>query len=315
MGDVQTIDTGYTGKDRYTAAYLLTEGDRAAFVETNTNFAVPRLLAALDGASLTPESVELIIITHIHLDHAGGAAKLMAACPNATLLAHPRAARHAIDPTKLVKSARTVYGDDVFDELYGDIQPIAAERVRALEDDETATFAGRTLRFLHTRGHANHHFCVLDAEEGTIYTGDAYGLVYPDLQGAGLFAFPSTSPTDFDAAAAHEAVDRIAESGATTAYPTHYGAVTDIAGVASQLHRWLDRSGDLVDELFASDHPDEALDDIARERVRGWFVDAVAERGLPDAPQTWALLEGDVELNAQGLAFAVKKKRFKAQRK
>ncbi|MEZ4384491.1 MAG: MBL fold metallo-hydrolase, partial [Nannocystaceae bacterium] len=126
MADVRTIDTLYLGNPRFAACFLLTEGERAAFVETNTNFAVPRLLEALRASGRRPEDVDYVIVTHVHLDHAGGASKLMAACPNATLLAHPRAAPHLIDPSKLVASARQVYGAERFAALYGEIEAIAA---------------------------------------------------------------------------------------------------------------------------------------------------------------------------------------------
>src|SRR5690606_33155614 len=109
--------------------YLLIDGDEAAFVETNTSLAVPRMLDALAAQHLAPEQVRWVIITHVHLDHAGGASALLQACPNATLLAHPRAARHAIDPSRLVQSATSVYGAERFARLYGTIEPVEATRV------------------------------------------------------------------------------------------------------------------------------------------------------------------------------------------
>ncbi|MGF1470087.1 MAG: MBL fold metallo-hydrolase [Sandaracinaceae bacterium] len=313
MGDVLTIDTGYGGRERHTAAYLLPEGDRAAFIETNTNHAVPRLLEALRATGRTPEQVEHVIITHVHLDHAGGAAALMRACPNATLLAHPKAAKHAIDPSKLVKSARAVYGDDVFERLYGTIEPIPEERVRILEDNETVDFGERRFRFLHTRGHANHHFCVLDEAHKHIFTGDAFGLVYPYLQRDGLFAIPSTSPTDFDGPAAKASLDRIVETGAERAYPTHFDAVTELGAIREQLHRWLDFSSALVEEAYASDTPDEELDAQFLARVEEEFTSRLAGTSFADDDVAWDLLRDDIDLNAQGLAFAVKKRRFKDQ--
>src|SRR5262249_54286000 len=148
---------------------------------------------------LGPEAVDYLIVTHVHLDHAGGSSLLMRECPNARLLAHPRAIPHLVDPSKLVASARQGYGDAEFEKLYGRIDPIEAGRVRAMDDGSRLGWAGAELEFLHTRGHANHHFCILLSESGkprSIFTGDSFGLAYPELQQSGLFIFPSTSPTD-----------------------------------------------------------------------------------------------------------------------
>ena len=142
---VTTIDCEYTGEQGVAAAYLAIDGDEAAFVETNTNHATERLLASLAQAGMRAEQVRYIIITHVHLDHAGGAGSLMAACPNATLLAHPRAAPHVIDPSRIVKGSTAVYGAERFAELYGEIRPVSAERVQALEDGETRTLGHLSL--------------------------------------------------------------------------------------------------------------------------------------------------------------------------
>ena len=310
---VTTIDAEYLGHQGFAATYLLQQGDRAAFVETANAAAVPHMLRALADAGLKPEQVDYVIITHVHLDHAGGAAALMQACPNATLLAHPNAAKHAIDPSKLVASAKGVYGEERFAEMYGTIDPIPAERVRVMADDEVLDWNGRSLRFLHTRGHANHHFCIHDPASGGVFTGDAFGLVYPVLQSEGLFALPSTSPTDFDAAAAKASLDRIVATGSDTAYLTHFGGVQDLKAVADLLHAQLDRYGAIVEEAFASSRTDEENDAFCRQQVDALFDDLLATHGL-DNPQTRTILATDIDLNGQGVAFAVKKRRFKAQR-
>ena len=155
-------------------------------------------MEVLKKEGLKPEDVQYLIITHVHLDHAGGSSALLKACPNAVLLAHPRAATHIIDPTKLIKSARLVYGESAFEKLYGEIEPVASARVRVMNDGETVQFGSRNLHFFYTRGHANHHFCILDSGSEGIFTGDSFGLAYPALQKNGLLIIPSTSPTDFN---------------------------------------------------------------------------------------------------------------------
>lgn len=314
MHDIETIETGYMGRPKYAAAYLLTSGDKAAFVENNTNHAVPKLLEALSAKGYTPEQVEYVIITHVHLDHAGGTSALARACPNATVLAHPRAARHVIDPSKLVASASAVYGEDAFERLYGTIEPIPASRVRTLEDDETVDLGGRTLRFMHTRGHANHHFCVADETTRSLFTGDSFGVIYPALQGPGTFAVPSTSPTDFDPDLARDSIRRIVDWGAERLYPTHYGEVTDIETAAGQLIRHIDHSERIMLDAEASDLPDEALTAYCQGRLRDYFQGLLDQHGaLGRSPDVWDLLATDVDLNGQGLAWIANKRRRKAR--
>lgn len=304
-----TIDCDYLGPG-IAAAYLRIQGDEVAFVETNTNHAVPKLLAALDRENLSPKQVRYIIVTHVHLDHAGGTSLLAKACPQATVLAHPRAARHLIDPSKLVASARLVYGADRFDALYGTIEPIDAARVRQLDDGAEVPFGETHFRFIHTRGHANHHFIVHDPARRSVFTGDTFGLSYPRLQRAKPFVFPSTSPTDFDAAAAHTSIDIVKNLGVERAALTHFGEIENIEVVAAQLHEWIDVSTGLMEQANTGD-PESAEDTIRAGLVVA--MDRAAERaGLVFDAQDRSLLELDVGLNAQGLAYAAAKARAAA---
>lgn len=304
-----TIDCQYLAPE-FAAAYLLIDhapsGEaRAAFIDNNTAHSVPLLLKALQQQGLTTAQVELVIITHVHLDHAGGTSQLMAACPQARLLAHPRAAKHMIDPSKLVASARAVYGEEPFDRLYGRIDPIPASRVRVMEDGTEAEFgAGAPLRFIHTRGHANHHMCIVDPGTRSIFTGDSFGLAYPFLQRAGLFIFPSTSPTDFDFNEAIASLDRIAASGARQACLTHFGAVTDLANARRQLRAHLEYSQSLV-EKHAGAMDAAALAPVIERELWSQLEKVTQAQGLSLTPADRELLKLDLELNAQGLAHVV----------
>jgi glyoxylase-like metal-dependent hydrolase (beta-lactamase superfamily II) len=294
---------------RFTAAYLVVEGDECAFIETHTAHARPKLLAALDQAGRGPADVRFVVVTHAHLDHAAGAAHLLAACPNATLLAHPRAARHLVDPSKLVASATAVYGDARFAELYGAIDPVPASRARALEDGERFEVGASTFTVRHTAGHAKHHFVVEDPATGSIFTGDAFGLVYPALQGHGRFAIASTSPTDFDATEARRSLDVVVGSGAESALLTHFGAIRDLGEVADQLRAWIDRSEAwVVDEVGRDGSPKERAARLAH-RIREAIRAESDRRGLGFGEAEHRLLDLDVELNAQGLAFVADKRR------
>lgn len=300
MREPVLVDCNYL-RPQFAAAYLVVEDGHAAVVENNTSRAWPLLEAALAAQGVAPGSVELAMITHVHLDHAGGSGTLMRACANATLLAHPRAVPHVVDPSRLVASARKVYGDEVFDRLYGDIPPVPAGRVHAVQDGEQRQWRGRTFTFLHTRGHANHHACILDSGSGGIFTGDAFGLAYPALQGNGLFVFPSTSPTDLDPEAARASIDRVVHSGAERAHLTHFGTVTDLPGAAAQLHGYFDAVEELAAQVRARGLPPAEWQAFCAAGVRGWFERALERRGLAPGADAWALVQLDVDLNAQGM--------------
>jgi glyoxylase-like metal-dependent hydrolase (beta-lactamase superfamily II) len=303
-----TIDSDILPK--FTATYLRVAGDECAFIEAHTSHALPRLLATLEAQGKRPEDVRWIVVTHAHLDHAAGAGALLAKCPNATLLAHPRAARHLVDPSKLVASATSVYGEKRFAELYGKIEPIAQERVRALEDGESFALGDATLRVLHTQGHAKHHFVVDDPATGTVYTGDSFGLVYPALQKDGKrFAIATTSPTDFDPVEARKSLDRIVGLGEPSACLTHFDEIRDVAEVARQLHAWIDRSEKWRDDAAKSDAPIAEMTARIQTELRKAIEEDIESRGITFGDAEWKVLALDIELNAQGIAFVADKMR------
>lgn len=293
----RTLDCDYLGP-QFAAAFLRVSGDEAAFIETNTAFAVPTLLAALAAEGKSPGDVRWIVVTHVHLDHAGGAGVLAAACPDAVVLAHPAAARHLRDPSKLIASARAVYGAEKFAALYGDIAPIPSERVRELADGESVDFGRGTFRVHYTRGHAKHHFVVEDDAVDTVFTGDTFGLAYPALQRAGTFAFPSTSPAGFEADEARKSIDLVLGLGRKIACLTHYGAHQAQAEIAGQLRPWIDLSEQLV-SVARSKGPESEPE--IREALRSRMAEAASARGLVLGASDWEILQLDLDLNAQGL--------------
>ncbi len=293
-----TIDADVT--PRFTACYLRVAGDECAFVEAHTAHALPRLLAALSAQGKKPEQVRWVVVTHAHLDHAAGASALLAACPNATLLAHPRAAKNLIDPEKLVQGATAVYGAARFAELYGKLDPIPKARVRTLDDGETFPLGDAQLRAIYTYGHAFHHFVVDDPALDTVYTGDTFGLVYPALQGRGRFALPSTSPTGFHAEEANKSLDRVLALGRRFVCLTHYDTCEDGAAIAAQVRRLVDRAGAWVEDASRGS---ETMAAIQTRLMTAWR-DAILEEAPRFGAEELSLLALDIELNAQGLAFA-----------
>lgn len=308
--EVVTIDCDYL-QPRFAAAYLIgangASGFEAAIIETNTTKAVPRITAELKARSIPLDRVKYVIVTHVHLDHAGGAAALMKLCPGAKLVAHPRAAKHLIDPTKIIQGATQVYGAKEFEKLYGVIEPVPADRVLQMEDESELPLGRGALRFLHTRGHANHHFCVLDPLRGGIFTGDTFGLAYPKLQKKGLFVIPSTSPTDFDPVAAKESVKRVASVGAKRAYLTHYGPISSISSAADQLLEHLDHSEKLM--LWASRQKTDviSIEKYCVEDLRGYYESYADRNRLDLGKDDWQCLELDFRLNAQGIVTAARR--------
>ncbi len=300
---IRTIDCHYI-RPRFAASFLVHEGGEAYFVEANTAHALPYLLGALRAEGIDRKQVKWIAVTHVHLDHAGGVAALLDACPEAVVLAHPRAVKHLVDPGKLIASAQFVYGEELFAELYGDVLPVPEERIRAVEDGEEIPFRGSNLRCIHTRGHANHHFCLIDPVLDGIFTGDSFGLAYPALQRKGLFIFPSSSPTDFDPQAALDTVERIVTSGVKRAFLTHFGEVRDLHTARMQLDEQLLFAGRLYGEAVAGNEEFETLRVRFAAALRENFALMAANAGLNLTDEDLRMMETDLRLNADGIAFA-----------
>jgi glyoxylase-like metal-dependent hydrolase (beta-lactamase superfamily II) len=297
-GGILAMDSGFV-RDRMACCYLLEEKDQVAVIETGTNASAERILAVLGQRGWDVGEVPYVIVTHVHLDHAGGAGRLLQALPNATLLVHPRGARHVIDPSKLEASARRVYGDEAFDRVYGSLIPVPAARVREMADGDELRFGGRTLRFVDTPGHASHHFCIHDDRSQGWFTGDTFGLSYRELDtDRGPFVFPTTTPIDFDPHAMHTSVGKLLSAGPEWMYLTHFGRVGDVERLAAALLSGVDALVEIAERHRDADQRQRAM---ARD-MQDWLVAAARTHGvnLPDAALL-ELLALDIELNSQGL--------------
>ncbi|HOB46344.1 MAG TPA: MBL fold metallo-hydrolase [Zoogloea sp.] len=296
---IYAVDSGYTGSG-VAAIHLIEEGGRAALVDTGNNAALVHVEQALAETGLSPESVDYVLLTHIHLDHAGGAGAFMQAFPNARLVVHPRGARHMIEPSKLFAGVSAVYGPERAKALYGELIPVPAERVVEATDGLELSLAGRTIRVFDTPGHARHHVCYFDTASRSFFTGDTFGLSYRQLDVAGRPSiFPTTTPVQFEPDAMHASVARMEAEQPTAMYLTHYAQVTDVPRLAADLHRLIDAHVAIAELHAAAGDGRKALieNDIwelvgSEARRQGWT--------LPEAE--WRkLLALDVELNAQGL--------------
>ena len=261
--DVFEIDTlmgGYTG---ITAGYLI-RSDRPCLVETGTSLSAPTVVDSLARLGVGPNDLSTIVVTHIHLDHAGGVGDISEAFPNAQVVVHERGARHLVDPEKLVTSARRVFGA-MMDELFGDLRPTAAERVVALSDVGTIDLgAGRSLDAFHAPGHASHHIGLLDSSSGDLYTGDAAGVYIPEADEMR----PATPPPDFDLDLALASMQHMSEIAPRRLLFSHYGPVIAVQEALARseevLRRWVEMVREARSQQMDLDHAVA----MVRERTR-----------------------------------------------
>ena len=282
----------------HAAAHIIVDSGRAAFVDVGTNSSVPYLLAGLEELGMAREAVDYVLLTHVHLDHAGGAGRLMQELPNARALLHPRGAPHMIDPTKLMAGSRAVYGERL-EELYGTLVPIPAERVRAVEDGERVRLGGRTLELIHVPGHALHHYAVVDQAHRSIFAGDTFGISYRALDTErGAFITPTTPPSQFDPDQHIASIDRMLSYRPESMYLMHFSRVTDVPRLGELLKMQV-RELARIARAHANDADPAAS---VRAAMLELWLDLAHRHGSPltDA-EIEAVLENDLTLNTQGL--------------
>jgi glyoxylase-like metal-dependent hydrolase (beta-lactamase superfamily II) len=289
---IHQLDTMLGGWDELTAGFLV-DGPQPALVETGARTGVETVRRTLAQAGVGPTDLRWLVLTHIHLDHAGGVGDLAAAFPNATVVVHERGARHLADPTRLVDSAARVYGP-LLDSLYGRMLAVPEDRLVAAADGHRIDVGnGRVLTLIDSPGHAKHHHAVLDEHTGTLLVGDAVGVRLPEV---GVLR-PAVPPPDFDLELAVGSLRRFAELRPTQVVLTHYGPVPDPLGTLEEaerlLHAWV-----AVAERVMRDSEDAGVDDIAA---------ALAERFAEPPGQASARAREKLELlngfhsNAAGL--------------
>lgn len=298
---IYAFDSGYI-RPQLAAIHLVVEHGRVAVVDTASNACLPRALEALQILGLSPASVDYVFLTHVHLDHAGGAGAMMQAFPEARLVVHPRGAPHMANPARLFAAVQAVYGADEAHRLYGELLPVPADRILAAGDGYTFDLAGRTLTCLETPGHARHHLCLHDPRSGCLFTGDIFGLSFRELDVDGRpSVIPTTTPTQFEPAVMHASVDRILACQPRALYLTHFAQVTDVARLGADLHRLIDA------HLAVAERERDAGPERGARILTGlWaLVDAEAARqGWRLSADQWReVLRMDIELNAQGLDY------------
>lgn len=291
---IVAIDTLTGGMTKVTAGYVL-RAPRPALVECGPALSIDHLIAGLRQMGMDPDDLAYLVVTHIHLDHAGGAGDVAAAFPNATVVVSEVGARHLADPERLNRSARQVYGD-LFDTVYGACTPIGEQRLLAVGDGDTIDLGGgRTLELLYTPGHAKHHVGVHDSETGAVFSGDSVGVKLPGME----YLRPATPPADFHLEAALASIDRYREREPARLYLAHYGPVDPpdaaLDEAKERLRLWAETAEAAYHESSELDHVAETL----RQRFRD-ELDPAAIADDPDAAERLDLLSG-YESNAAGL--------------
>jgi glyoxylase-like metal-dependent hydrolase (beta-lactamase superfamily II) len=286
------VDTRMGGKASITSAYLL-HGAQPTLVETGPTTSAEAVTAGLESIGLNGADLAHIVVTHIHLDHAGGVGTLARAFPAATVWVHERGVHHLADPTKLVASATRVYGEERLHRLFGSVEPVPADRLRSIGDRDRIDLGERFLDVLYTPGHASHHVALIDSRSGAVFTGDALGIHLPDDR----VLRPATPPPDIDVEVGLESIERIRSHARTVLLFSHFGPVTEVdelcAIAASRLQKW----ADIVREgIMGGIESVEGLSHLLERRTASEFdgVDSVD-------PTRYDLLS-DMEMNAAGLA-------------
>ena len=296
---ISAVDSGFI-RPWLAAVYLVVQDGHAAIVDTGSNDSVVPVLAALEAKGIARERVDYVLLTHIHLDHAGGAGLLMSHLPAARLCVHPRGVRHIANPSRLVQSTIDVYGIEHARKVYGEILPVAQERIVAIGEGDCIELKGRRLRFIDTPGHARHHCCIVDERSRSLFTGDTFGLAYRELEVDGRRSvFPTTSPVQFDPGALQASIERIVALRPEQVYVTHFGGVGEVERLAADLHRLIDAHVALARMHAGASGQRHAL---IKQGLEKMVLDEARLKSWPlGRDEALELFATDIELNAQGL--------------
>lgn len=282
------VDLNFLGRPEIIATGIIEGPSGVALVDPGPSSTLVNLRAALKNKGIAISDVRQVLLTHIHLDHAGAMGSLVKENPAIDVFVHERGAPHMIDPSKLLKSAGRLYGNDM-ERLWGDFLPVPRERVRVLKGGERIVAGGREFDVAYTPGHASHHVSYFDAASRVAFVGDTAGI----RRGAGTYVMPPTPPPDIDLEAWGASAERILAWNPETLFLTHFGPYQGARAHIEELLERLNTWSALVRRLLA----DSALDEGARERV---FVEEV----LIDLRRTVGEQEADMYSRAGRIDYS-----------
>ncbi|REF01195.1 MBL fold metallo-hydrolase [Thermomonospora umbrina] len=299
-GDVYEIDTRMAGYAGITAGYLILS-DRPCLVEPGTSGSAPTVQRALTELGVGAEDLATVVVTHIHLDHAGGVGDIARMYPRSEIVVHEKGARHLADPERLMRSARMVFGD-LLEPLFGELKPTDAARIRAVEETgEIDLGGGRRLHSHHSPGHAKHHVGLLDSLTGDLYVGDAAGIYIPKTADVR----PATPPPDFDLDTALASLDKFQALRAQRLLFAHYGPVDAVSDTlersAEELRIWVDAVRDARDQGLDLDHAVAAVQERTLGRYKAYGPDAD-----PELAEKYEMLNGAAS-NVAGIIHSLDK--------
>ncbi len=295
---ITCIDTEHMRKD-FVAAYLIEDEGRAAFVDTGCYLSVPTLLATLNAKNIKRENVDYILLTHIHLDHAGGAGELIKHLPNAKVYVHEYGAAHLIDPSKLRAGVIGVYGELFFKQFLGDLIPTPEDKVIIAKDGDTITLGNRILKFIDSPGHARHHVCIWDEKSQGLFSGDTLGVSYREFDtDQGELIFPPTTPVQFDPKVWKDTIRHLMSFKPKYAYLTHFNRIEFTSQSADMLIQHIDGFVEIAKTLKDQPNRHKAI----KESLLNYLLDIATKHGVVlDEVQQVKLFKGDLEICAQGL--------------
>lgn len=296
-GRIFIIDGFDLGIAERTGTYVIDEKE-LTLVDTGASPSVPHIKKGLSELGFSLEQVKYIIVTHIHLDHAGGTGLLLQECPNAKVVVHPKGARHLADPSRLIAGAKAIYGDK-FADLFDPIVPIPSERIIVKGEGDTLEVGPEcTLEFWDTPGHAKHHFGIYDPVSNGMFAGDTVGIRYPQLIEEGIpFFLPSTSPNQFDPQAMQQAIDRFQAANFDAIFYGHYSMEKEPEEALRQVAEWLVIFVEEAEEAFQKSQGPSELALRLQEQVRSYL----RTKGVPDNHEVYSIIKLDTEVSAMGL--------------
>lgn len=299
---IETIDLDFMGTQESIASFLLVGDSSAAIVETGPTSCLEHLMRGLKENGVSPEDVSQVLLTHIHLDHAGASGNLLELLPNATFYAHEVGLPHMIDPSKLIKSATRIYGERM-EELWGEIRPVPEDRLVALKGGEEIEAAGGILKAHYTPGHAYHHLAFHEPESGALFAGDVAGIRLPGQS----YVRPPTPPPEVDMEAWKSSIENIRQISPSSLCPTHFGRFDDVERHLSELEQRLEHWLLFVEERMSEN---ASQDEITFELENMGDEELMREGASPDDTDRYSLA-GNYPMLVAGIMRYVERQKEK----
>lgn len=309
LDDIYLIDGFDLQMPQRTGTYVLTE-EKLTIVETSASPSVPHILEGLKELGYSPSDLEYVIVTHIHLDHAGGAGLLLQNCPNAKVIVHPKGKRHLADPSRLIAGARAVYGDK-FDVLFDPIIPVPEDRLIEKDDKETLTIGPDvTLTFYNTPGHANHHLSIYHPKANGIFTGDTCGVRYPEVFKDGIELYlPSTSPNHFNPEKMLNSIRLYQSLNPEYIFFGHYGFSSNPGEVYRQVVSWLGKFLEIAKASHQQGSSDQERIYLTEKNLLEAVSRHLDQKGINRDHEVYRILKLDMNICALGLVDYLNKEK------